>query len=415
VAGGDGAGALALTTERVEAARAAAADLVVRTPVFSSGSLSETLGGPVLLKAETLQRTGSFKLRGALSAIAALPARVEAVAVGSAGNHGQSVAYAARARGLRCEVHMPANAPVSKIAAVEAFGAHVRLGGSTVADCVERARGSSTTEQTAFLSPFDDPDVIAGQATLGVELCEQVPDLAQVVIPVGGGGLCGGAAAAIRGRDRTVRVVGVQVEACAAMPPSLAAGVPTAVACSPTIADGIAITRPGELTLPLIERHVDDIVLVDEGAVAAAMVFLLERAKLVTEGAGAVGVAALLAGALTRPSTGTTVIVLSGGNVDAGLLATLTRRHETLAGRRLRVFCRVPDRPGGLAHLLAAIADEGGNVLEVEHVREGVTLAVRETGVVLVLETRGADHAGRLLEGMAARGFVLERVGTVGR
>ncbi len=392
-------------------ARAAGADLVVQTPVLSSRSLSEVLGGPVVLKAENLQRTGSFKLRGALSAIARLPAGVHTLVVGSAGNHAQSVAYAARARGLACEVHMPARAALSKVAAVEAFGATVHIGGAGVDECVEAARARGAAPGMAFLSPFDDADVIAGQATLGAELCEQVPDLAQVVLPVGGGGLCAGAAAAIRDACPGARIVGVQAEACAAMPASLAAGEPVPASAAPTIADGIAVAVPGRLTLPLIRRHVDEIVLVNDDAVAAAMVLLLERAKLVTEGAGAVGVAALLTGRLAPPAAGTTAIILSGGNVNAGLLAELTRRNETLAGRRLRVFVRVPDLPGGLAGLLSAIAGEGGNVIEVEHVREGVALGVRQTGIGLVLETRGADHARRLLDAVRAAGFTLEAAG----
>jgi threonine dehydratase len=399
-----------LSGARVRDARSAGADLVVTTPVLSSRSLSERLGGPVVLKAENLQRTGSFKLRGALSAIARLPDQVHTMVVGSAGNHAQSVAYAARARGLGCEVYMPAQAALSKVAAVEAFGAVVHLDGVTVDECVEAARERSAAEGMAFLSPFDDADVIAGQATLGAELCEQVPDISQVVIPIGGGGLCGGAASAIRAVHPSVRIVGVQAEACAAVPSSLSAGAPVRTNGGRTIADGIAVGTPGRLTLPLIERHVDEVVLVDEDAVAAAMVLLLERAKLVTEGAGAVGVAALLSGRLEAPAGGTTVLVLSGGNVDAGLLAELTRRHETLAGRRLRVFARVPDMPGGLALLLTAIADEGANVLEVDHVREGVALAVRQTGVGLVLETRGSEHARRLLERVRAKGFALERL-----
>jgi threonine dehydratase len=272
------------------------------------------------------------------------------------------------------------------------------------------AGGPATAGEVAFLSPFDDEDVIAGQASLGAELCEQVPDLAQVVVPIGGGGLCAGVAAAVRRAHPAVRIVGVQAARCAALPASLAAGAPVEVESRPTIADGIAVKRPGRLTLPLIRRHVDEVVLVDDDAVAAAMVYLLERAKLVTEGAGAVGVAALLTGAVPAPAAGTTVVVLSGGNVDAGLLADLTRRHETLAGRRLRVFALVPDAPGALARLLTAIAEEGGNVVAVDHVREGVSLEVRQTGVNLVLETRGAEHARRLLDGVRARGLDVERL-----
>jgi threonine dehydratase len=371
------------------AARAAGADLVRHTPVLSSRSLSEACGGTVVLKAENLQRTGSFKLRGALSKLASLDGP-RAVVAGSAGNHAQSLAYAARARGLRCDVFMPQDASVAKVAAVRGFGGEVHLGGESVDECVDRAREHAAATGAVFVHPFDDPDVILGQATLGLELLEDVPELGLVVVPIGGGGLISGVAGAVKSQRPDARVVGVRVDS------------------RPTIADGIAIKHPGELTTRLIDSLVDDVVVVAEDEVAEAMVRLLERAKLVVEGAGAVGVAALLGGHVqAAPST---VVILSGGNVDAGVLASVAQRHETAAGRRLLLFTRVSDRPGGLATLLEAVASAGGNLLSVEHVRDAVPLHVRETGVQLVLETRSAEHAEEIVARLNDAGYEIERV-----
>src|SRR5215211_7731075 len=447
-----------LGVEAVRDARERTRDLVRHTPVLTSRSLSDECGGTVLLKAENLQRTGSFKLRGALAKVdriaagggdtgvasparatggdtgvassaratggdtgvasparatagdtrAASPARASVVA-GSAGNHAQSLAYAARARGLACEVFMPAEASLAKVAAVRGFGGTVRLGGDSVDGCVARARERARETGAVFVHPFDDPEVIAGQATLGLELLDDVDDIATVVVPVGGGGLISGVAGALRSSRPGVRVIGVQVETCSAYPASLERGEPVEVPAAPTIADGIAIKRPGALTLPLVQEWVDELVVVSENDVAEAMVLLLERAKLVVEGAGAVGVAALLAGVIAPAPHGATVVVLSGGNVDAGVLATVALRHETAEGRRLRFFTRVEDRPGGLARLLTRVAEQGGNLVTVTHVREAVPLHLRQTGVDLLLETRGADHAAEIVAALEAAGYEIER------
>jgi threonine dehydratase len=392
-----------------EQARGRGSKLVRRTPVLTSTSLSEHCGGTILLKAENLQRTGSFKLRGALNKLSGVAPGATVVA-GSAGNHAQSVAYAARARGVRCEVFMPANASITKLSAVEGFGGVVHLGGASVDACVAEARRWAAEADAVFVHPFDDPEIIAGQATLGLELLEDVADLATVIVPVGGGGLISGVAGAVKERRPDVRVVGVQVEACSPYRDSLRLGTPVeAHATTPTIADGIAIKRPGEVTLGLVERWVDELVVVSDDVVADAMVRLLERAKLVVEGAGAVGVAALLSGVVKPATHGATVAVLSGGNVDAGLLAAVARRHETTEGRRLRVFTRIPDRPGGLAELLGHVARAGGNLVSVEHVREAVPLHVNQTGVDLIVETRGADHADAIVTGLRTAGYQLER------
>jgi threonine dehydratase len=362
----------------------------------------------VLLKAENLQRTGSFKLRGALAKVDRIRAGAGVVA-GSAGNHAQSLAYAARARGLACEVFMPLEAPVSKAAAVRGFGGTVHLGGASVDECIARARERAEETGAVFVHPFDDAEIVAGQGTLGLELLDDVPDLAMVVVPVGGGGLIGGVAGVIKAARPDVRIVGVQVQACSAYPASLAGGAPVEVAGKPTIADGIAIKRPGALTLPLVARWVDAFVAVEEDDVADAMVVLLERAKLVVEGGGAVGIAALRTGAVMPSAEGATVVVLSGGNVDAGVLAGIARRNETAKGRRMRLFTRVDDRPGGLAQLLARVADAGGNLVTVNHLREAVPLHVRETGVDLVLETRGEEHAMQIVAALAGAGYEVER------
>jgi threonine dehydratase len=391
-----------------QAARGVVEGLARHTPVLSSRSLSERCGGQILLKAENLQRTGSFKLRGAVHKISQLD-RPPGVVAGSAGNHGQSLAYAARAQQIPCEVFMPLEASVAKVTAVEAFGGVVKLGGDSVDSCVAAARERAAETGAAFVHPFDDPEVILGQATLGLELLDDVPDLAAVVVPVGGGGLIAGVAGAIRTARPEVRVIGVQVDACAAFPPSLQAHSPLTFNATPTIADGIAVKRPGELTLPLVERWVDEMVVVREDDIAEAMVWLLERSKLVVEGGGAVGIGALLAGDLAPADRGSTVIVLSGGNVDAGLLAAIAQRHETTAGRRLRLFTRIPDRPGGLAGLLTLIADAGGNVVHADHVREAVSLHVRETGVEIALETRGAEHSEAIVAALEAAGYTVRR------
>ena len=386
------------------------APLIRRTPLLTSRGLSDACGGQVVLKAENLQRTGSFKLRGAAHRIAHL-ADPTAVVAGSAGNHAQSLAYAARARGIPCEVFMPREAPVAKVAAVQAFGATVDLAADSVDEAVARAIARADQTGAAFVHPFDDPDVILGQATLGLELLADVPDLATVVVPVGGGGLISGVAGVLKTLRPQIRVVGVQAAACAAFPPSLSGGGPETIAPRmATIADGIAVKRPGDTTLALVRRWVDEIVVVDEDETADAMVWLLERSKLVVEGGGAVGVAALLAGKVAPASTGATAAILSGGNVDAGLLAAIAQRHEATEGRRVRLFTRISDRPGALASLLTEIARGGGNVVHAGHVREAAPLHVRETGVEITLETRGPEHGNAIIAALQAAGWDVQRV-----
>jgi threonine dehydratase len=398
-----------VTAQDIRRAAASGAGVIRETPILSSQTLAERVGGVVALKAENLQRTGSFKLRGALAKIAALGDACErGVVAGSAGNHAQAVAYAARARKVPCEVFMPESAPIAKVEGAIALGAQVRLVGASVDDSLTAARERAASGGLAFVHPFDDLDVIAGQGGVGLELLAQVPDLARVIVPVGGGGLISGVAIAVKSVHPEVEVIGVQVANCAPVQASMSAGEPVAVDFSLTIADGIAVKRPGRLTLSLMQRWVDRMVVVGEDEVAEAMVLLLERAKLVVEGAGAVGVAALLSGEVDA-GPGTTAIVLSGGNVDAGLLAQIARRHESQAGRRLVLLARLPDRPGSLALLLSLVGREGANLLDVEHIREGYDLHVRETAVQLVLETRGPEHAALVSRTVRAAGYAEPR------
>ena len=395
-----------VTPEAILRARAAVRDVARHTPVLTSSTLTDRCGGPVVLKAENLQRTGSFKVRGALNKLAELGEDCrDGVVCGSAGNHAQALALAARERGVPCEVFMPVLAPIAKVEGAAALGATLHLTGTSVDECVSAARARAAEAGLAFVHPFDDPDVVAGQGTLGLELLEDVPDLATVVVPVGGGGLASGVAIAVKSARPHVRVIGVQVATCASFAPSLAAGEPVAVPAGLTIADGIAVKRPGELTLGLIARWVDEIVVVGEDEIAEAIVLLAEKAKLVVEGAGAVGAAALLGGQAEIAADGTTCVVLSGGNIDPGLLAEVARRHETEAGRRLVLFTRVPDRPGALAALLDLVARSGANLVDVEHLREGVGLHVRETAVQLVLQTRGRDHARQVADAVGDGGY----------
>jgi threonine dehydratase len=300
---------------------------------------------------------------------------------------------------------MPETASIAKVEAARALGAAVDLHGATIEEALAAAHELAERERLAFVHPFDDPDVIAGQGTIGLELLSQVPDIANVVVPVGGGGLASGVAIALKSVRSEIRVIGVQVATCAPFPASLEAGYAVPAPSALTIADGIAVKRPGGLTLSLIKRWVDEIVVVGEDDVGEAMVFLLERTKLVVEGAGAVGVAALLVGIAPLTTAGSTVVVLSGGNVDAGLLGEVVRRHESQAGRRLVLLARLPDRPGSLAQLLSLVGERRANLLDVMHIREGLDLHVRETAVQLVLETRGTTHAEEVRAAVRAAGY----------
>jgi threonine dehydratase len=397
----------AVTVHDVEEAARLIAGAVRETPLLPAGELGRRVGARVVLKTENLQITGSFKLRGALNSIRRLPeSALEAgVVAASAGNHAQAVACAARDVGAKAVLVMPEQAPLAKVAAVRQYGGEVRLVEGGFDEAGAAARRTAEEEGLNVVHAFDAPEVVAGQGTVGLEIAEGAPDVRLVVVPLGGGGLAGGIGLALAEKLPGARVVGVQAEACAPYIDSLAAHRPVGARSANTICDGIAVKRPGDFTLPLVERYLDEVVTVTDDEVAQAMVLLLERTKLVVEGAGAVAVAALMHGRVKPPSEGEVCAVLSGGNVDASLLSEAIRLGETAAGRRMVLSTVVPDRPGALAGLLRVVADHGGNVVDVEHLRDGIEIHVRETGIKLVLQTRGRENNEEILEAARAEGF----------
>jgi threonine dehydratase len=378
----------------IEAARARLDGVARVTPVYRSETLSRVCGREVLLKAENIQRTGSFKIRGAYNRISILD--VQEVVAASAGNHGQAVAWAARERGARARIFMPQDAPMAKVDATRAYGANVELVGAAIEDCLGAASTYVSEHGATFVHPFEDPVVIAGQGTIGLELAEQIPDAETVLIPIGGGGLAAGIALALRAVKPGLRIVGVQAAG------TLPGG------SGYTIADGIAVKQPGELTMSILSDVLDDIVPVGDEEISEAIVLLLERTKLVVEGAGAVGVAALIAGKVE--GSGCVVPVISGGNIDATLLISVMRHGLRAAGRYLVLRTRVPDRPGELAKLLTLLARERVNVVEVEHQRETSDLPVGDTGVELTLVTRDSAHCDEILATMSRLGYPAERL-----
>ncbi|MCW2786505.1 MAG: L-threonine ammonia-lyase [Marmoricola sp.] len=394
-----------ITLAEIEAAAALLRDVAITTPMEESRWLSAVVGGPVLLKCENLQRTGSFKIRGAYVRMARLSEeeRARGVVAASAGNHAQGVALAARMLGIKATVFMPEGAPIPKLNATRGYGAEVIFHGAILDEALAHAIEYAEETGAVLIHPFDHVDIVAGQATCGLEIVEQAPQAATVLVPTGGGGLIAGVALAIKELRPDVRVVGVQAEGAAAYPGSLAAGHPVALAAMRTMADGIAVARPGQVPFDAIERYVDEVVTVSEESISRALVLLLERAKVVVEPAGAVAVAAIL----DRPEAYATpaVAVLSGGNVDLLLLAKLIRHGLAAAGRYLNVGVRIPDRPGGLAALLAGLAEQGANVLEVSHERTSGSLSIDEVEVHVQLETRGPEHAEAVLSQLWASGY----------
>ena len=392
----------------IVAARELLRDVISPTPLLYSRVLSETVGGPVYLKCENLQRTGSFKVRGAYTRIARLSdaERDRGVVAASAGNHAQGVAFAAGLLGTRATVVMPERAPIPKVEATRGYGASVVLTGATVEDALEAALDFAARTGSVFIHPFDHPDVVAGQGTLGFEIIEQCPQVRTVMVPVGGGGLAAGIAVAVHGLDPSVRVVGVQAEAVAGYEASFAAGHVVTVAGGPSIADGIAVRRPGDIAFGILSSLASGFVTVSEADLARGLLLCLERAKQVVEPSGAAAVAALLsrAGDFEPPI----VAVLSGGNIDPLLLSKLLRHGLTAAGRFLGFRCRLPDYPGSLAGLLRDIADLGANVLEVSHERLAPRLRVDEVEVVLHVETRGPEHCELVKDKLRAAGYALD-------
>ncbi len=380
----------AIGAPEIERATQTIAGQVRETPVLQARELSRRAGVAVRLKAENLQRTGSFKVRGAINKVTSLNQEElgRGLIAASAGNHAQAVAVAAAGRGASAEVVMPSTAPLAKVEAVRGYGATVSFVDGGYLEAAVVARQIAERDGRTLIEPFDDLTVIAGQGTVGFEIADQAPEVTTVVVPIGGGGLAAGVAIGFKARRPQGRVVGVVAEGRS----------------RGTICDGIAVKRPGAVTSPLLDAHLDEVVSVSDDEVAVAMVLLLERSKLVVEGAGAASVAAVLAGAASG-AEGEVCAVLSGGNVDATRLTECIRLGETVAGRRLVFSTVVSDQPGALAGLLDEVAATGANVLDVVHIREGVDLHVRETGIRLVLQTDGRDHGERVLAAVRAKGF----------
>ena len=381
------------TLRDIEEARERLSGIARVTPVYGSDTLSRLAGREIWLKAENLQRTGAFKVRGAVNRIALLDAdeRAAGVVAASAGNHGQAVAWAAREAGVHARIYVPLDAPMAKVEACQNYGAELELAGEMIEDALTAARAYADETGATFVHPFEDPVVIAGQGTVGLELAEQLPQVQTVLIPVGGGGLSAGIATALRATMPDVRIVGVR-----------------AGTSGYTIADGIYVKRQGELTTSMLDTLLDDMVDVADEEITEAIVLLLERSKLVVEGAGAVGVAALLS--QKAGGEGPAVAVLSGGNIDPTLLISVMRHGLTVAGRYLVVRTTIPDRPGELIKVLQLCAEQRVNIISVEHHREGMHISVAETEVELTVGTRNLAHCQEVIAALEAHGYPTQRV-----
>ena len=396
-----------VTLADIEAARDLIAGVVRTTPLEPCRPVAATLGGPVWLKCEHLQRAGSFKIRGAYVRISRLSAeeRARGVVAASAGNHAQGVALAAGLLGAPTTVFMPVGAPLPKIAATKGYGAAVRFTGATVDDALVAAQAYAEDTGAVLIHPFDHPDVIAGQGTVGLEIVEAVPDVKTIVVGIGGGGIISGVAVAAKALKPDVRVIGVQAAGAAAYPRSLRAGRPTRLESCRTIADGIAVGCPGDLTFAHVSKFVDEVVTVTDEDISRALLLLLERCKQVVEPAGGVGVAALLAGvARAEPPV---VAVVSGGNIDPLLMLRLIEHGLAAAGRYLSFTVRCGDRPGQLARVLHEVAEQGGNVLDVTHSRHDPRLRLGEVEIAMSVETRGAEHSDRLVGALRDAGYTV--------
>ncbi|MGP3690900.1 threonine ammonia-lyase [Streptomyces sp. IBSNAI002] len=377
------------------------------TPLESSRHLSELIGSPVQLKCENLQRTGSFKLRGAYVRIAGLSPveRAAGVVAASAGNHAQGVALASTTLGVRSTVFMPAAAPLPKVAATRDYGADVRLVGENFDATLAAAMEYAEATGAVFIHPFDHPDIVAGQGTVGLEILDQCPEVRTILVGTGGGGLLAGIATAVKDVRPDVKVLGVQAEGAAAYPPSLRAGRPVALSRFATMADGIQVGRPGDVPFEIISRLADDVLTVSEDALARALLFCLERAKLVVEPAGASTVAALLEHG--DSIEGPVVAVLSGGNIDPLLMQRVLRHGMAAADRYMSLRLRISDRPGVLAELLGVLSHTDANVVDVAHVRTGPKLGLDEADVDLRLETKGAEHCMAVVAELRAAGYLV--------
>ena len=400
-----------ITIADLEAARSRIRDAVVTTPCVRSEHVSRLAGAQVWLKYENQQRTGSFKERGALNRLLALTAeeRARGVICASAGNHALGVAYHAQRLGVRARIVMPLATPLVKLTSTRGYGADVILHGASFDEAMDEAHRLGAADGLTFIHGFDDPAVIAGQGTVGLELLEQNPYLDVVIVPVGGGGLIAGVALALKETNPKIRVIGVEAARVPSMKAALAQGSPVLVEPRATIAEGLAVRRVGALTLPLVQKYVDDIVLVDEEEIANAILLLLEREKSVAEGSGAAGVAALVQGKCDVAGKKVAVVVC-GGNIDVNFLSRIIERGLVKDGRRVRLRVRVPDQPGALHGLTGVCARLRANVIEIEHSRTHYGVHLGDTAIDLVLETRGAEHIDELRAAMVAAGYEHERV-----
>jgi threonine dehydratase len=400
---------LSVTLDDVRAAQDLLSGVVRPTPLEYSRAIADRVGAEVYLKCENLQRAGSFKIRGAYTRMARLSdeEKSRGVVAASAGNHAQGVALAAQLLGIKAKVYMPHGAPMPKLVATRAYGADIEQVGTTIDECLVKAREWEASTGAVLIHPFDHRDIVAGQGTCGLEILQECPDVRTIVVSAGGGGLLAGISTAVKALKPDVRIIGVQAEQAAAYPLSLAAGKPVAYENMQTMADGIAVGMPGDVPYALVRDLVDGIETVSEEALSKALLFLLERAKLVVEPAGAAAVAHLLSTA-GRHVEGPVVAVLSGGNIDPLLLLRIIRHGMAAAGRYLQFRVRVPDRPGSLAGLLADCAAVDANVLEVEHVRTGTTIRVDEVEIGLQLETKGHEHCEDVLRALRSKGYQLK-------
>ncbi len=402
-----------LTLTDIQQAAALLEGVIERTPVAHSRALSQQLGSDVYFKCENLQKSGSFKVRGAYTRMAKLTEeeRARGVVAASAGNHAQGVALAASRLGISARIYMPQGAALPKIAATRDHGAEVVLHGNTVDEALTEAKAYAQLTGAVFVHPFDNEDIIAGQGTLGLEILEQVPDVDTILVGVGGGGLLAGLALAVRAKEeelgKKIRIIGVQAQNAAAYPPSLAADALVPLTKVSTIADGIAVGLPGQLPFAIIKNLVDDVHTVSEDDIARALIFLLERNKLVVEPAGSVPVAALISGSLQEKygDLGTTVCLLSGGNIDPMLMLKVIQRGLSAAGRYMTIKMMLKDRPGELTTISRIISDLDANVTGLDHTRVGGDLSMGDVSITINMETKGQEHCQQVLEALQAEGY----------
>jgi len=402
---------MTITLADIQAAHAVLRDVIIATPILPDDSLSAQLGAQIFHKAESLQRSGSFKVRGAYNAIHNLDdaARQRGVVTNSAGNHAQGVALAAKLFGVPAVIVMPEHAPLTKITATRALGAEVVLAGATFDDAGITARQIEAERNLTFIHAFNDRNVIAGQGTIGLEIFATLANATVIVVPIGGGGLIGGIATALRALGSTARIIGVQAAGCDAVRPSLAAGHPVRVDSVRTIADGIAVKQPGELTLAIINHLVDDVVTVDDDQIAVAITHAARSLHLVVEGAGAAGLAALIAGLVPLSPNDVVCNLLCGGNIDANFLTRVIEQVLVKQGRYLMLKVLVADRPGNLAPLLRVVADSGANVVDIFHRRATWLVPIDRVGIELILEVRDMAHGQTVIETLRSHGYGVEQ------